>query len=167
MRTRVLWRRCRAGVPILFAASLALAVSGCGGGGGGGGNSGNNPPPAANTLTGNAVDAATGAGIGGVKVTIPGTAFTATSDATGKFVISNIPLTATTFETATPNASVYSTIVTYEGNNYETSTSRTGGPCTMPLPPLVKGANVLPASVLMYNIGNGGGPPPPPVTSCP
>ncbi len=123
-----------------------LVVAGCGGGGGGGGNghpSGctgvTTPPgnPALATITGTVIDTANNPVTNaGVTVIVPGGAnLTKTTDCTGKFVITNVPLTATSFMVSSPNVVAYYNYANYNGHLYDLVD------CSLPLPKLVAGAN--------------------------
>jgi len=58
------------------------------------------PPPAVATVRGTVRDGASGAALAGVRVTIPGTAFSATTDASGTYAFRDVPAGRITLEIA-------------------------------------------------------------------
>ena len=148
--------------------ALALLSSGCVGGGGGGTTTGcvgrTTPPgnPSLATITGKVVDTSGNAVNGaGVTVVVPsGTNLSTTTDCTGKFVVTNVPLTATSLMVSSPNPVAYYNYANYDGNLYDLID------CSLPLPKLEAGANAPFTQIDMY-LGGTNPPPPPPSNGCP
>jgi len=152
-------------------AALTLSLSGCGGGGGGGGGGtpsgcvGKVTPPGSPllaTITGIIYD--TGHNVvnnASISVNVPGgTSISATTDCTGKFVVTNVPLSATTFTVASPDPVAYYNYANYNGKLYDLIA------CTLPLPKLNAGANSPFTEIDLY-VGGTSPPPPPPAGGCP
>ncbi len=151
--------------------ALTLSLSGCGGGGGGSNNNNNNGcipavvtpgSLALATITG-VVDDSSGNPVNGALVTVlvsGGTNVTARTDCSGTFVATNVPLTATGFQVASPNPVAYYNYATYKGSLYDLSA------CTLPLPTLVAGTKNAPYTKIFMYLG-GTNPPPPPPSGCP
>ncbi len=173
MRNRALFNSPRIQYFIVLGAlmSLALSLAGCGGGGGGGGsnnggNNGNNPPgnTALATITGLIRDTSPSHNpVPGATVTVfepGGLTRTATSNAAGTFVVTNVDLASTTFKVASPDPTAYYNYANYHGNLYDLVA------CTLTLPVLVAGANSPFTDIELY-VGGSNPPPPPPVNGCP
>lgn len=139
-----------------------------GGGGGGGHPNGctgvNTPPgnPALATITGSVFDTAGNpVDHAGVTVIVPGgTNLSTTTDCTGKFVVTNVALTATSFMVSSPNVVAYFNYANYHGHLYDLVN------CSLPLPKLVAGSNAPYTQIQMY-LGGENPPPPPPSGGCP
>ena len=172
MRNRVFSNSPRVQLSILLGAMMvaALSLAGCGGGGGGsssnsgGNNSGGNGGGGNTTLatiSGVVKDTSPSHNpVAGALVTVTGTSRSATTDSTGKFVISNVPLNSTSLTVASPNPVAYYNYANYNTKLYDLIS------CTLPLPALVAGANAPFTEIDMY-IGGSNPPPPPPVGGCP
>lgn len=147
---------------------ITMSLSGCGGGGGGGGN--NNPGgcigkitppgnPALATISGFVYDNVHHNPVNNANVTavVPGGVNqAATTDCNGKFVITNVPLTTTTFTVASPDPVAYYNYANYNGKLYDLVL------CKLPLPVLSAGANAPFTEVDMYLGGPSNFPPSPP-----
>jgi hypothetical protein len=136
--------------------ALALSLAGCGGGSSSSNNNntGNGSATTAPgnsslaTITGMVVDTSTSHNpVAGAVVTVTGTTLTAKSDATGKFVIANVPLTATSISVAGPSTFYYYNDAIYNGQFYDLTA------CTLPLPKLVAGANAPFTEIEMFSAG--------------
>ncbi len=170
MRNRVFSNSPRVQLSILLGMLMvaALSLAGCGGGGGGsssnnngGNNGGNGGNSTLATITGVVKDTSPSHGpIAGAHVTVTGTTRTAVTDATGTFVITNVPLNSTTLTVASPDPVAYYNYANYNTKLYDLVA------CTLPLPSLVAGANSPFTEIDMY-IGGSNPPPPPPVGGCP
>ncbi len=175
MRNRVFLNSPRIQLSVaLGAALLALALAGCGGGGGGsssnngGGNNGNGNGSGSNsalaTITGSVRDTSPShsAVLGAVvTVVVPGGSNrVAVTNSAGTFVLTNVPLTTTSFTVAAPTGGAYYNYANYDGAYYDLSA------CTLKLPKLQAGANAPYTEVDLY-LGGGNPPPPPPTGGCP
>ena len=158
--------------------ALALALMGCGGGEGVEGaqeeevavatgrlrRARTTPPgsPSLATITGSVIDTS-GKPVNnaGVTIIVPGgTKTTTTTDCNGKFVVTNVPLTAKSFMVSSPNVVAYYNYANYNGHLYDLVD------CSLPLPALVAGANAPFTQIQMY-LGGANPPPPPPASGCP
>jgi hypothetical protein len=83
-----------------------------------------------------------------------------TTDCTGKFVVTNVPLTAVSFKVTSPNTFQYYNYGNYDGKLYDLID------CALPLPKLAAGANTPYTQIDMY-LGGGNPPPPPNGSGCP
>jgi hypothetical protein len=175
MRIRAFLNSGRTQLTIVLGLVLALAAAGCGGGGGGssagngngngggntGGNGGGTTNPELATITGQINDTSPNHNpVQGATITVPGTSRTATTNASGAFVLTNVPLTATSFKVAAPSGGAYFNYANYNGHEYDLTA------CVLQLPVLIAGANAPFSEIDMY-IGGNNPPPPPPVGGCP
>jgi hypothetical protein len=150
--------------------ALALSMAGCGGGGGSSSNnngSGGNTPPSNTTLatiTGSIRDTSPAhSPVVGAIVTVVvtgGSNRTAVTNASGTFILTNVPLTTASFTVAAPSGGAYYNYANYHGNYYDLSA------CSLQLPTLVAGANAPYTEIDMY-VGGSNPPPPPPIGGCP
>jgi hypothetical protein len=140
---------------------LVFTYAGCGGSDGSG--SVNAPPgnPALATIEGVVKDTSTNHNpVVGAVITVTGTTLAATSDAQGNFVVTNVPLNATSFSVTNPNTAAYYSWVDYNSNLYYLIN------CTLPLPRLVAGINQPFTEIDMY-INSVVNAPPAPPSVCP
>jgi len=174
MRNRALLnsRYTQLSIVLCLVMTLAFAIVACGGGGGSssgggnvggntGGNGGGTPNAQLATVTGQINDTSPSQNpVAGATVTVPGTSRTATTNAAGTFVLTNVPLTATSIKVAAPAGGAYYNYAIYNGAEYDLTS------CVLSIPKLVAGANAPYSAINMY-IGGNNPPPPPPVGGCP
>jgi hypothetical protein len=171
MRNRVFFNSSCIQYSIVLGLMMALALSLAGCGGGNGSSSNNNTGngsgstvtgnPALATITGVVQDTSSSHNpVAGAVITVTGTGRTATTDAAGTFVVTNVPLNATSFSVASPNTLDYYNYANYNGKVYNLVA------CTLPLPTLAAGANAPFTEIDMY-IGGSNAPPPSLPTGCP
>jgi hypothetical protein len=122
------------------------------------------PPgnPALATIKGYVFDTGGGRVNGaGVTVLVPGGAnIVTTTDCSGAFTATNVPLNATGFKVASPDPVAYYNYANYNGKFYDLVN------CTLPLPALSAGMNAPFTDVVMY-LGGPNPPPQPPAGGCP
>src|ERR1700722_7950254 len=164
------------GTALSMIIAITLLLSCCGGGGGGGGGGGTSTGgcvskvtapsnPTLATISGFVYDTAHNPVVG-ASVTVnetgsPGSGGLGTiTDSCGKFVITNVPLTAISLSVASPNPVNYYNYANYNGKLYDLID------CTLPLPTLNAGANAPYTEIDMY-LGGPNNPPPQPPTGCP
>jgi len=169
MRKTVLWQspHVRASLSALLALMAMVIIAGCGGGGGSSNNNNGGNNNGGGTIigvTGKVVGSAnTAMGVPGARIVLHGAGVTdisATTDAHGAFVITNVPNTYTSFSVASPDPVQWYNFANYNGKNYDTVN------CTLPLPGIAANANNNIGTIVLSSGGNNP-PPPPPVGGCP
>ncbi len=155
----------------LSAAVLTALLTGCGGGGGGSSSGTITPPAIGNSqlavVTGRVVDTS-GNPVSGAGILVMGTTLQGSTASDGTFTITNVPLTATQIEVASPNTTQYYNYGTYNGQLYQFGTNTSACPIMLPkLVPAATATTVLPSNIALYPSGNGAPPPPPLIGGCP